>query len=1020
VWKRPADEVWCHARISAPVQPVNGKGPARRTVDLAIADESGAIAVEILGLAVQQLAAGAQRREEDDWFLEVEWERAAVPAAKLTEGRWLLLGAGPAAALGAALTERGHRVVQAPAAPLDVAKAGKLLADAFGGQPPTAVVHLGSLECDSSLDAAAVEAALVNGCDGALAMVRAVAAKAYRDPPRLWLVTRGAQAVHGSEVWATQAPLLGLGRVVAMEHAELRCARLDLDGARPDGELEALLAELLGDDSEEEVALRGGERYVSRLDRKVPDAERKERIEPPGARSFRMDTDKPGVLEHLVLRATERRAPAAGEVEIAVQAAGLNFADVMQAMGFAFGFGGGPVTLGGECAGRVTAVGEGVKGIRVGQEVMAFAPFSFGSHVLANERMVAPRPATLSPAEAAALPAVLMTAWYGLVHVARLRAGDRVLIHSATGGTGQAAMQIARHLGAEIFATAGTEEKRAWLREQGVKHVMDSRTLDFAEQVLEATQGQGVDVVFNSLSRAAIEAGIAALAPDGRFIEIGKRDIYDNRPLELGHFKKGITYSHVDLAGLAVRRPGLVADLMHEVVDLLAKGALQPIPVETFPISRATEAFYKMAQARHTGKLALTLDDPDITIRVPIESGVTVRADRSYLITGGLGGLGLSVARWLADQGAGHLVLAGRSGAATAAQQEAVAAIQATGKKVSVVKADVSDRAQVESLLRVVDGSGMPLAGIVHAAGFLDDGLLVNQDPSRFRKVMAPKIQGALHLHALTRDLPIEFFVMYSSGTGLLGSPGQSNYAAANTFLDALAHLRRSQGLAGLSIDWAAFSEVGLAAAQENRGARIASQGMRSLTPAEGLSALARLLDSDRAQTGVVPINVRQWVEFHPAAASSRRLTRLVSAQRAGVGKAGGDPEVMKRLAAAGPEEKAALIAEVLCKHVSHVLRIPEGKVDVKAPLTSLGMDSLMGLELRNRIEASLGVTVPATLLWTYPTVTALSLHLAGGPPKEAAPAEPAQPARDFAADAKSMTGSEAARLIDEEFEELQ
>jgi epothilone polyketide synthase D len=1013
-------EVYCWAKPAAQKQ----ESPNRRSVDLVITDTTGAVVAELSGLVVQQLAESEQRREEDDWFLEVDWESATVPPAKISGGRWLVVGAegGAGSAIRDALQGRGEAVFHLGRSDLDADGIKAALAQAFDGQAPTAVVHLGSLEAGDALSAGAVEAALVHGCDNVVALVQALASMGYRDPPRLWLVTRGAQAVRGTDVHASQTPLLGLGRVIVLEQTDLRCARVDLDPAAPSGEVEALLAELLADDAEEEIALRAGERWVSRLDRRVPDGQRRERIEPAGDRPYHLEIDKPGVLEHLVLRACERRSPKRGEVEIAVQAAGLNFADVMQAMGFVFGADGGPIPLGAECAGQVVAVGEGVESFRVGQEVVAFAPFSFATHVTIHEVLVAPRPMALSHAQAASLPVVLMTAWYALERVARLRAGERVLIHSATGGTGQAAMQVARHLGAEIFATAGSPEKRAMLRAQGVEHVMDSRTLDFSEQVLAATGGQGVDVVFNSLSGAAIDASLAALAPDGRFVEIGKRDIYADRPLGLGHFKKSITYSHVDLAGLTMRRPEVVSKLLREVMELVDRGVLQPLPVETFPISRAADAFFKMAQARHTGKLALTIDDPSASIRVPVEVAPTVRPDGAYLITGGLGGLGLTVARWLAEQGARQLVLTGRSGASSPEQKEAIAALSAAGAQVTVVKADVADPAQVEGVLKAVAGTGAPLRGIVHAAGLLEDGLLLKQDPARFRRVMAPKVLGAVNLHLLTRDAPLDFFVMYSSAAGLMGAPGQANYAAANAFLDGLAHHRRAHGVPGLSIDWTTFSEVGLAAAQQNRGARVTSQGVRSLSPSEGITILSRLVQTDRAQVGVVPLDIRQWLEFFPAAASSRTLSRLVSAYRAGATRPTGDPEVMKRLAAATPEQKAGLIEEVLSKLVSQVLRIPPGKVAVKEPLTGLGMDSLMGLELRNRIEATLGVTVPATLLWTYPTVSALSQHLATGagdaaPPAQAAPAEPA---RDFDAESDAMTQSEAARLIDAEFEVLQ
>jgi NADPH:quinone reductase-like Zn-dependent oxidoreductase/acyl carrier protein len=551
-----------------------------------------------------------------------------------------------------------------------------------------------------------------------------------------------------------------------------------------------------------------------------------------------------------------------------------------------------------------------------------------------------------------------------------------VLIHSATGGTGLAAMQIARYLGAEVFATAGTKEKRDWLREQGIAHVMDSRSLNFAEQVRLATGGEGVDVVLNSLSGEAIEASLSTLAADGRFIEIGKTDIYADRRLGLAHFKKSLSYSAVDLAGLAERRPQRFADLLTEVMSLFAHGVLKTIPVETVPISRAIAAFRKMAQAQHIGKLVLALADEEARIHVPASSTAAIRADGSYLVTGGLGGLGLSVAGWLAEKGAGHLVLLGRSGATSAEQKAAVAALEARGTQVTVAQVDVAQRAALEPIFRELAASTRPLRGIVHAAGLLDDGLLLQQTPARFRKVMEPKVHGAWLLHELSQNLPLDFFILYSSIAGLLGSAGQGNYAAASAFLDALSHFRRTQGLPALSIDWGAFSEVGLAAAQDNRGARLTSRGISSLTPQEGLEALSRLLEGNDAQVGVVQLNLRQWLAFNQAVAASPRLSRLLAAQQAGASRQTGDRALLDRIAASDPATRATLMRAILRAQASQVLRIPEDKIDVEAPLTSLGLDSLMGLELRNRIESVVGIRMPATLLWTYPTVAALSGHL--------------------------------------------
>ncbi|WP_437873438.1 SDR family NAD(P)-dependent oxidoreductase [Sorangium sp. So ce363] len=1000
--RRPTGELWCHAQRASD----GAQAPDRRSSDFRVMDGTGAVVAELSGLVAQRLAQSSARRDEDDWFLELDWERAAAPEPRLTAGRWLLLGEGGGlgAALRSALEAAGHAVEHAAAGDSSATSLRAALGDAFGGQAPTAVVHLGSLDGGDALDAGAVEAALACGCDSVLATVQALTGMKYRDMPRLWLVTRGAQATGAGAVSVMQAPVLGLGRTIAMEHAELRCCRVDLDPARPAGEIHALLAELLAGDAEEEVALHGGERRVARLVRRAPEAGRRERLEPAGQRPFRLEIDKPGVLDDLTLRAAERRAPGPGEVEIAVEAAGLNFLDVLLAMGVmpddVPGTADGPMVLGGECAGRIVAVGEGVSGFAVGDPVIALARGAFASHVTTPAVLVLPRPVALSAAEAAALPVAYLTAWYALSKVARLQRGERVLIHAATGGVGLAALQWAQYVGAEVYATAGTPEKRAYLASLGVRHVSDSRSDQFVADVLEWTGGEGVDVVLNSLSGELIAKSFALLRSHGRFVELGKRDYYADHQIGLRPFLRNLSFSLVDLRGMTIERPAWVRALLEELLGLFAQGALKPLPVESVPISRAVDAFRKMAQAHHIGKLALTPDDPETRILVHVESGVSIRRDGSYLVTGGLGGLGLSVAGWLAKKGAGHLVLMGRSGAASPEQQAAVIALQAQGARVTVAKADVADRTQLERVLCEITASGMPLRGVIHAAGLLEDGLLLNQSPARFRKVMAPKVQGSLNLHTLTREAPLDLFVLYASGSGLMGSPGQGNYAAANTFLDALAHHRRREGLPALSIDWGAFSEVGLAAAQENRGARLAAGGLRILTPDEGLGVLERLLDADRVQTGVVPIDVRKWVELYPAVASSRVLSRLLAAQRVGTGRPAGDRALLERLAAAEPEARVSLLQEALRALVGQVLRLPAGKVDVDAQLTRLGMDSLMGLELRNRIEAALGVATPAALGWSYPTVKAITRWLldearvvhvgeSGGPDTGASMGEP-------------------------------
>jgi myxalamid-type polyketide synthase MxaE and MxaD len=414
---------------------------------------------------------------------------------------------------------------------------------------------------------------------------------------------------------------------------------------------------------------------------------------------------------------------------------------------------------------------------------------------------------------------------------------------------------------------------------------------------------------------------------------------------------------------------------------------------------------------RHVGRLTRC------TELGPVKDDVRVREDASYLITGGLGGLGLSVARWLAGRGARHLVLVSRGGARTPEQKQALAALEARGVDVAVVQADVADAAQ---LARALDEASRraPLRGVIHAAGVLDDGFVAQQTLERYQHVMAPKAAGAWNLHTQARDL--DFFVLYSSAASLVGSPGQSNYGAANAFLDALAWHRRAQGLPALSLNWGAFSEVGLAAAQENRGERLASRGFGAISPDEGLEVLARLLRSDLTQVAVTPLDARQWLEFYPQLASSKRFSESVrEAQR--TRRTGTDTSKLEALRAADPKDRQGMIEAMVREQVARILRLETSSIERQTPFKSLGFDSLMGLELRNRLEGAFGLTLSATLVWTYPHLDALARHLADklGLPLSAPPPPPEPAAEADASHLENLSDTEAEALLEERLASL-
>jgi NADPH:quinone reductase-like Zn-dependent oxidoreductase/thioesterase domain-containing protein/acyl carrier protein len=621
-------------------------------------------------------------------------------------------------------------------------------------------------------------------------------------------------------------------------------------------------------------------------------------------------------------------------------------------------------------------MGEGVTGLELGELVMAISPNSLATHTTTAASLVVPLPRNVSVIEAATIPIVQLTSYYALHYAGRLRANERVLIHSAAGGVGTAALQWARHAGAEIYATAGTDEKREWLRAQGIEYVSDSRSARFVEDIQRWTKGEGVDVVLNALSGPLLEKSFALLRTGGRFVEIGKRDYFANKSLGLNPFLRGLTFTLVDLDTMVRENPQHVHQLFLELLGHIEAGHLTPLPLSTRPLSQASEVFWEMGRGRHIGKFVLThAETQPLNIAAPIDRNeVTLSRDASYLITGGLGGLGLVLARWMAEQGAGHIVLCGRRGVTSSEQREAVAALEALGTKVTVATTDVTQFFALKQLVAELPSS-QPLRGIVHAAGLLDDALLINQTSEKFLNVLRPKVVGAWNLHVLSRDLKLDFFVLYSSSAATFGSPGQGNYVAANAFLDGLAHHRQRLALPALSLNWGTFSGVGLAAAEEIRGERLAGRGITELSPAEGVELFSRLVANPVTQVAPCPFDAQQWAEFYPQTTSWPYLSELLAERESS--RADVSSELLVALSASGSAEAHKLLLKVVLDELARVIRMDAATLDPEARMADLGVDSLMGIEFRNRLKATTGADLPSTLIWTYPTPAALADHLA-------------------------------------------
>ena len=585
---------------------------------------------------------------------------------------------------------------------------------------------------------------------------------------------------------------------------------------------------------------------------------------------------------------------------------------------------------------------------------------AFGPVAVGDARLLVKVPEGWSFTQAASVPIVFLTAYYALVDLAGVKRGEALLLHGAAGGVGMAALQLAAHMGVEVFATAHPG-KWETLRGLGVDEarIASSRSLEFREKFLSASDGRGVDVVLDSLAGEFVDASLELLPRGGRFIEMGKTDIRDAE--EVAGRYPGVSYRAFDLQEAGPER---IREMLLEVMALFERGVLEQLPVSTWDVRRGVEAFRVLRESAHTGKIVLSVPQP------PDPNG-------TVLITGGTGGLGALVAGHLVgEQGVKHLLLVSRAGMAAEGAGGLQSALQELGCEVRVAACDVADRDQVAALVASVDQEH-PLTAVVHAAGVLDDGAIESLDGERLGRVLAPKVDGAINLLELTKGLGLAEFIVFSSVAGTLGSAGQGSYAAANTFLDALAAHARSRGLPGRSLAFGAWERAtGMTGgmSDSDRG-RLGRLGIAPLSDREGLELidLARSID----QSLLVPVALdaaalRAQARAGMLPAIMRGLVRL-PARRLSEGQG----SLAARLADAPESEHAAIVQQLVLTHVAAVLgHASPAAIDPQRPFKELGIDSLGATELRNRLGHATGLKLPTTLAFDHPTPAAVAQHL--------------------------------------------
>ncbi|WP_455432475.1 SDR family NAD(P)-dependent oxidoreductase, partial [Streptomyces leeuwenhoekii] len=788
---------------------------------------------------------------------------------------------------------------------------------------------------------------------------------------RLVVVTGNAVSTEAGESPQdpVQAAVWGLVRSAQTEHPDaLQLIDLDTDPAS----LAALPAAVAS--GHPQLALRGGEPRSPRLVRAATTA-RGGAPAPlavpadaaPGA--WRLDSVAKGTLDGLSLvpRADAHRPLAPHEVRVAVRAAGLNFRDVLIALDMYPGTG----TLGSEAAGVVTEVGPGVRDLAPGERVMGVMPDSFGPTAVADSRLLTRVPESWSFTDAAAFPIVFLTAHYALTDLARLRPGETVLVHAAAGGVGMAAVQIARMKGAEVFGSCGPA-KRGTLRALGLDeaHIVSSRDLEFEESIGKATGGRGVDVVLNSLAGEFVDASLRLLAPGGRLIELGKTDLRTQEEIAAAHPE--VRYRAFELLEAGPER---IRQMSAELLSHVEAGALRPLPTTAWDIRRAPEAFRFLSQARHVGKLVLTVPRP-------------IDPEGTVLITGGTGTLGRALARHLAAaHGVRHLLLTGRQGPAAAGVDELRASLAEHGATLTVAACDVTDRAALSDVIAGIPARH-PLRAVVHAAGVLDDAVVTALGATHLDRVLAPKVDGTVNLHALTRHLDLDAFVLFSSFAGTVGSPGQGNYAAASAFLDAFAGRGAAEGLPAVSLAWGFWADSSAMTGHldDTDRARISRGGLAPLTREEGLALFDAAMATPDAQLAPVRFDTARLAAGLAAGTVPRLLEGVAGTpRRRGAVPQAADPDrreqgadsLRDRLLRADGAEREQMVLDLVHTHAALVLgHTGHEPIGPDRAFKDLGFDSLTGVEFRNRLNVATGLRLPATLVFDHPSPRLLTAHL--------------------------------------------
>ncbi len=1025
-YRRPSARVTVHARVLS---------KTRRSLicNLHVFDDQGRLCLAINEFESRRVSGGISAETTEDLIYSYSWVQQDLPPREVVEPgdptRWLVFvdESGLGGELVSRLQARGDQVQQvfrggsagSPQAPghyvvdpQDQVSFQNMLRQAAAAGPVDRMVYLWGLDVpdDEQLDASSLDVSTDWTTLAPLYLVQAWD-QVSSASAELSLVTSGAQSQDGAPelTRVAQSPLIGLGRVIVSEYANFRTQLIDLPAEILASDIDDLITELLRGDEEDEVLWRRGRRFVHRF---APQSGKPASTSAARHLPCRLALSDSAGVEELRYQTQPVLPLRPGQVEIEVRATGLNFSDVMKALDLYPGLPDGPVDLGAECSGRISRVGPDCQW-SVDDEVIAVAPGAFGTHVTVDAALVARKPSHLSHAQAATIPIAFLTADYALHHCARLQAGDAVLVHSASGGVGLAALQLAKLANIQVYATAGTEEKRQYVRRQGAVHVMDSRSLKFADEIQQITDGHGIDAVLNSLPGEAIAKGLSVLKTGGRFLEIGKRDIYSDHALGLYPFRNNLSLFAIDLDQLFKQQPQRMGDQLRALVQRFESGELEPLPFSAYAADETKSAFRFMQQGKHIGKVIVNYDQRPQDVQAGSYAPLQLDADATYWIAGGLGGFGLEVCRWMVQRGARHLVVSGRSRQLRAEAQAVMSELIAQGVRIAVMPADITQVADVQRVVDTIAEEMPPLKGVIHCAMVLEDKLLVDLDRDTLQRVLRPKVLGGWNLHNQTKHLDLDLFVLFSSLSSVFGHAGQANYSAANALLDSLAYHRRAQGLPATVMNWGHLGEVGYLAEREQLGQRLERQGVLSFSVKQAMNCLEYALQNREIQLSVLRMDWSLWRGLGTSHRVSPRFAHLLRGQES----QGSDHEQITAagLRAADETRRRELVEQQLRAKAGSLLGIPASQITSDRALLQLGLDSLMAVEMRNWIENQMEINLAISILMRSDSLGHLTSHIceaiAGdGGPLVSADKEPA----DSGIESSSISGVQAEALLEQ------